>query len=166
MVVGIACERQLYFVPDKICARNLLKDSGGRLKHDGVGKRNDSSARLIVAGPTQSHQVNAYEPKLDDFARDARDLHAIANPQTVLTDKEKVTNDTHDNVLQRDRDPSSQQARESHRRPELRCERKNNDDGNRDPNRNPPQQEELVSPAAVMHITERGPAPHFSQAEN
>src|SRR5215469_4420110 len=109
----------------------------------------------------KTHEANVY-----NLAGYIANLDAIANPNSVFADQEKIGHDRHNDVLQGYGDARGDQSGKSYNRTHLRGERQENNHNNCHPHHHPADQKELVAAADVMNVAERCSSPDFTDSDD
>ena len=100
-------------MPDEACARNLLEDTGGGLKHNGVRESHHPAAGLCI-GPAAAEfeQMESDESYVDHFSGYTGNLHPIPNSNSVFSDQEEIAGDGQDHALHGHRHAGGEETRE------------------------------------------------------
>src|SRR5215475_7934904 len=90
-------------MPGEISTWNLFEEARARLKHNRIRENDHSARRLRVrCRSTQFHEMKSNESDIDDVPSHSGDLDPIADSDAILANKEEISGDRQNDVLQSD----------------------------------------------------------------
>src|SRR5579863_9903025 len=161
--IALRGEREVELVPYEVCAVNLFEQTGADLEYDGVGERHHPTGRH---GAGEFHEMEAHEADVDDFARRAAHLNAIADADSELSDQKEIPDDRDDDALHGDRDARGDKPGECDQRADAAREGESDDDRHEKPEYEAAHQQELVAAALIGHIAIHRAAPQLRSADD
>ena len=112
-------------MPQEIGPGDLLEHASGWLENNRIGECNHPACGLRISWTTELHDVNADQADIHNFTRHTCDLHAIANPDAVLSNQEKVGDHGDNHVLQGDGNAGGEQSGKGDGRAQITTRRSN-----------------------------------------